>query len=210
MMPDWDEIFSRSGRVFTEPHPDMVRIADYFGDEGVQRILDLGCGTGRHLLFFGKLGFEMHGFDASSTALSLANEWLDQKGIVAETLQHRMEEMFPYPTDFFDAIISIQVIHHNLKHDILTTVKEIERVLRPGGVIFITFPIHSPAPESPEDDWDLRQVEPDTYIPQKGPEAGIPHHYFTLEEIPEVFHSFEILDLYVDEVDHRCLLGRIH
>jgi SAM-dependent methyltransferase len=206
-MPDWDEIFSKSGRVFTKPHPELARIADVFRRRGVRRILDLGCGTGRHLVFLGKLGFYMHGFDASSKALDLATEWLDEEGLESEIILHRMEELFPYSTDFFDAIISIQVIHHNLKHDILTTVKEMERVLRPDGVIFVTFPIHSPVPVSPEDDWDLKQVEPDTYIPQKGPEAGIPHHYFTLEEIPDVFHSFEIIDLFVDDTNHRCLLA---
>ncbi|MHA2213173.1 MAG: class I SAM-dependent methyltransferase [Candidatus Thorarchaeota archaeon] len=206
-MPDWDEIFSKKGRVFTEPHPSMPRMVDVFRRYGVRRILDLGCGSGRHLVFFGKIGFEMHGFDASSSALLLANEWLDQEGIEAEIIQHRMEDHFPYTSNSFDAVLSIQVIHHNLKRDIMETVKEMERVLRPGGVIFVTFPIHSPEPISPENNWDLKQIEPGTHIPQKGPEAGIPHHYFTLEEIPEVFRSFEILDLFVDETNHRCLLG---
>jgi SAM-dependent methyltransferase len=206
-MPDWDEIFAKNGRVFTEPHPSMTRIADVFRATSVRRILDLGCGTGRHLAFLGKIGFEMYGLDASPRALVLANEWIEEEGIESDIIQQRMEEPLPYPTDFFDAIISIQVIHHNLKREINETVKEMERVLRPGGMIFVTFPIHSPAPKSPEDDWDLREVEPDTYIPQKGPEAGIPHHYFTLGEIPEVFQSFEILDLFVDDTNHRCLLA---
>ncbi len=43
--------------------------------------------------------------------------------------------------------------------DILTTVKEVERVLKIGGSLFITVPILGPKPENPEDDWKLLQVE---------------------------------------------------
>ncbi len=109
--------------------------------------------------------------------------------------------------DFFDAVISIQVIHHNLMQNILTTVKEVERVLKIGGYLFITVPILGPKPENPEDDWKLHQVEDGTFIPQSGPESGIPHHYFTEEELVEVFRNFKVLEMYKDITNHRCLLG---
>ncbi len=51
-MPDWDDIFAEKGKTFIKPHPDMERLANLFSEKGVRRILDLGCGTGRHLLFF--------------------------------------------------------------------------------------------------------------------------------------------------------------
>ncbi len=206
-MPDWDDIFAEQGRVFTEPHSYFDRVLGVFRDRHVKRVLDLGCGTGRHLIHLSKLGFEVYGFDVSPMALSLAREWLTEKGLAAEIREHRMEDPFPYADDFFDAVISTQVIHHNLIADIMITVNEIERVLRSMGVIFVTFPIYSYVPSEGDRNWRLEQIEPGTYIPRNGPEAGIPHHYFTLEEVDSVFSGFEILDIFTDETKHRCVLG---
>ena len=206
-MPDWDRIFKEQGKVFTEPHPDMKKITQLFQDHNVQRVLDLGCGTGRHMVFFTKLGFQMYGFDASPQALAIAEKWLKEEGLEADLVLHQMEKRFPYEDSYFEAIISIQVIHHNLLKDIQYSVSECERVLTRNGLIFISVPILNVGPIEHEKDWALQKVEDSTYIPQAGPESGIPHHYFSESELRKTFSSFEILDIYVDETGHRCLLG---
>ena len=204
-MPDWDDIFSEKGKVFTEPHTDMEKIVKIFEERGVQKILDVGSGTGRHLIFFSKKGFEIYGFDASPKAISIAKEWLAEENLNVKIKLNRMEAKFPYADNFFDAVISIQVIHHNKMKDILMTVREIERVLRKGGVIFITFPRLEG--RGGLDDWKLKEVERGTYIPQAGQEKGLPHHFFTMEEIHDVFSSFNLLEIYNDRKRHRAILG---
>jgi len=206
-MPEWDEIFGEKGHVFTEPHEDIPRIADLFIENGIRRVLDLGCGTGRHLVFFAKMGFDIYGFDSSSRAISLSEQWLKEEKLAAPLQHHQMENVFPYVDNFFDAIISIQVIHHNLLKDIKTTIQEMVRVLRPSGMIFVTFPVLSMGPVTEEVDWDLKEVEKGTYIPQMGPESGIPHHYFSTIEIPRIFRDFKILEIFIDNSNHRCILG---
>lgn len=206
-MPDWEKIFKDKGYVFIDPHPDISRLAKLFHDNGVKNILDLGCGTGRHIVYLSRDGFEVSGFDSSKTALELTEKWLKEEKLDADIRFSKMEEPFPYPEDFFDAVISIQVIHHNLMRDILTTIKEVERVLKLGGYLFITVPIHGPKPENPEDDWNLHQVEDGTFIPQSGPESGIPHHYFTENELHAMLKNFEILEMYMDNTNHRCVLA---
>ena len=206
-MPDWDEIFKEKGYLFIDPHQDMSRLSTIFHDKEVKRILDLGCGTGRHLAFLSQAGFEVTGFDSSKTALDLAKKWLKEEELDADIHLGRMEETFPYPDGHFDAVISVQVIHHNLLRNIIVTVNEIERVLKTGGYLFITVPILGPKPENPADDWKLQQVEAGTFIPQSGPESGIPHHYFTEEELHEVFRKFRILEMYMDDTNHRCVLA---
>jgi SAM-dependent methyltransferase len=208
-MPDWDRIFMERGRVFTDPHADIQRVVKLIRDRDGSRILDLGCGTGRHIIFLSRLGFDVYGFDASPKAIAMAQEWLKNEGHEATLCEHQMEDPFPYENDFFDAVISIQVIHHNLMTDIRKTISEIERVLKPGGVLFVTFPILHPGPVSEEEDWNLVEVEEMTCVPQRGWESGIPHHYFTLEEIPIEFHSFNIHDIYLDETGHRCVIAEL-
>ena len=141
------------------------------------------------------------------TAIEMAEQWLTEEGLLANLIQYRMEDGFPYDDMLFDAVISIQVIHHNRIHAIKSTITEIERVLRPGGDIFITVPVLLEGPVPPEDDWDLKEVEPGTYIPQRGPESGVLHHYFTEEGILEAFSAFKITKLFIDETGHRCILG---
>ncbi|MGY5875260.1 MAG: class I SAM-dependent methyltransferase [Candidatus Thorarchaeota archaeon] len=206
-MPDWDDIFTEQGRVFTEPHSDMQRLTKVFQDNNVKRILDLGCGTGRHLVYLSKLGFDMYGLDASPRALNLAGDWLQEEGLNADLRMHRMEHTFPFDDGFFDAVISVQVIHHNTMQNIVITVTEIERILRDEGMTFITFPVLQDKPAPGKEDWGLEPIEENTYLPTKGPESGIPHHYLTKEEIPRVFRAFNILELYLDDTGHRCILG---
>lgn len=206
-MPDWDRIYDEHGKVFLEPHPDMERIALLLKDRNATRVLDLGCGTGRHLVFLSKLGFEMYGFDASPNALMIAEQWLSEEELNAELVCHQMENRFPYDDAFFHAILSIQVIHHNLMKDIQYSVSEIERVLGDKGLVFISVPILNVGPIEHEKDWDLKRVEEGTYIPNAGPESGIPHHYFTESELRNTFNAFEVLDLFIDSTGHRCLLG---
>jgi SAM-dependent methyltransferase len=206
-MPEWDDIFTKQGRVFTKPHPYMGSLVQLFKEHDVKHVLDLGCGTGRHLVYLSHRGFKATGLDNSPKAIELAQRWLHDEELSADIIQQRMEQQFPFGNGSFDAITSIQAIHHNLRADIERTVGEMARVLRNGGIIFVTFPIYQDAPPSSEEDWSLLRVEDNTYIPQSGPESGILHHYFTVAEIHRVFNAFGILRIWIDDTGHRCVLG---
>ncbi|MFW9788837.1 MAG: class I SAM-dependent methyltransferase [Candidatus Thorarchaeota archaeon] len=208
-MPDWDKIFAERGRVFIDPHPHINRVVKIIRAKGGSRILDLGCGTGRHVVYLSRLDFDVYGFDASQKAISMTEEWLASENLEANICKHQMEDAFPYEDNYFDAVVSIQVIHHNLVKDIRKTIKEIERVLKPDGLLFVTVPVLRPGPVSEDDDWKLVEVEAGTYVPQRGWESGIPHHYFTLDEIQTELRAFEILDIFLDETDHRCVLAEL-
>jgi SAM-dependent methyltransferase len=207
VMPEWDEIFRSQGRVFRSPHPYIGRLVEVFRENGVWRVLDLGCGTGRHTIHLARSGFEMYALDSSANALTQTEQWLQEEGLTAETTLQRMEAGLPYPDDFFDAVLSVQVIHHNMLPQILETIAEIDRVLRPGGVIFVSVPVLRDGPVPAEVDWHLRPVEPRTFIPERGPEAGIPHHYFTEDELRKVFGGYRNIEISIDEIGHRCFLA---
>lgn len=204
-MDIWNSIFTKKGKVFIEPHPEMEKIVEIFHERKFRKILDLGCGTGRHLVYFSKHGFEVYGLDSAPKGLEIAQQWLIKENLKAKLTQHRIENQFPFEDNFFDVIISIQVIHHNLMKDILFTIKEIKRVLKKGGYIFITFPILNQGTKI--DKWELKEIEKGTYIPLTGPEKDLPHHFFTIEEIYEVFRSFNLLEVYTDKSKHRAILG---
>ena len=204
-MPDWDDVFAEKGKYFTTPHPDIERLANLFNEKGVRRILDLGCGTGRHLLFLLKKGFEVYGLDGSPNGLEIAKNWLTDENLSSELTCQKIEHEFPYKDGFFDAVISIQVIHHNLMKDILFTVNEIKRILKSEGFIFLTFPLHQGFYVKRQ---NMRKVETRTYIPLTGQEKGLPHHFFTVAEVKRVFSAFDLSEIYIDETNHRAILGQ--
>src|ERR1041384_7397807 len=95
------------------------------------RILDVGCGTGANLLMLSKYG-DAEGVDISEDALAFCRErGLDKVKLgAAETL--------PYEDGTFDLVTAFDVVEHI--DDDLAGLKEMRRVLRPGGHVLLFVP----------------------------------------------------------------------
>jgi SAM-dependent methyltransferase len=195
----WDEIFRQQGRVFTEPHPAMPGIARLLKGRGASTILDLGSGTGRHVVTLARHGFAVSGIDASPEGIRSTRQWLAEEGLEAELHLGSMTERLPYGDATFDAVLSVQVIHHAELATIRKVVQEVRRVLKGGGFLFVT------VPKLRNQGARFEQVEPNTFIPLDGPERGLPHHYFTPAELRAVFGDFDIIGVHLDTVHHYCL-----
>ncbi|KYK32812.1 MAG: class I SAM-dependent methyltransferase [Theionarchaea archaeon] len=198
----WDAIFKKGECVEMDPHPEMSTIAELFKKEKVKRILDLGSGRGRHLLYLAKKGFDVYGLDSSPTGLAYTIKVLSEENLAAHLTICDMI-VLPYDDEYFDAVISVQVIHHNRLERIRNTLKEITRVLKDGGLVWITVPVSKNEPNTKQ-----KEIEPNTFVPLDGIEKGLPHHYFKIEEIPPLFPQFSVIDLHIDPVNHFSLIAR--
>lgn len=195
----WDEIFKQGGRVFTEPHEGMPRIVQLLKSRGGYTILDLGSGTGRHIVYLARNGFSVFGLDNSPEGIQATRQWLREENLDADLRLQNMTEKLPYENSFFDAVVSVQVIHHAGMATIRRVVQEIGRVLKIGGFLFVTVPKLKNQGEK------FEQIEPNTFIPLDGREKGLPHHYFTPEELREVFGTWDVADIHLDKINHYCL-----
>ena len=190
----WDQIYRREGRVFLEP---VQIVKDFVPDlqmERCQRVLDLGCGTGRHLVYLARQGFDTFGLDISYSGLRQTRQWLETIKLSGSLTLADMRIHLPFQDNSLDAVLSIQVIHHAYLQTVQGTAREISRILRPNGLILISVP----AWRALEDD-DMgepsQEVEPRTYIPSLGSEKGLPHHLFHQDELPALFPDFQVRDL---------------
>lgn len=197
----WSSWYSKNEETIDE---EMPRITDFFRSKGLSKILDLGCGTGRHAIYFAEKGFEVYGFDLSSYAVRSAEERLKKKRLKASLAVVDMREKFPFKDETFDAIVSVRVIHHARLQVIKKTLAEIERILKEGGYFYIDVPS---APRNLKYDRPQQIVEPGTRIPLGGPEKGIIHHDFTEEEIHKVLGTFEIQEV-LKKDSHFHVLAR--
>lgn len=95
--------------------------------------LDVGCGTGAVLQWLNTHGFEATGLDMSDLALNFCKE----KKLVAIK---GLADQLPCPDNSFDLVTALDVLEH--LDDDKKAVKEIYRVLKPGGVCVVTVPAH--------------------------------------------------------------------
>jgi ubiquinone/menaquinone biosynthesis C-methylase UbiE len=207
-MADWETIFKEEGKVFHKPQEDMENVIKYMKKENVNKVLDLGCGSGRHVILLAKKGFNVYGTDISKEGIDLTQKNLKELGLKAELKISSCYEKFPFTDNFFDAVISTQVIHHNYIEKIRYCISEIERVLKKDGIFFVTVAARIMNKKRPV---KLKKVKPRTYIPIDGEEeAGLPHYLYNKILMKKDFKNFKILNIHIDtKKKHYCLLGKL-
>jgi SAM-dependent methyltransferase len=190
---NWNEIYAKRGNVFVEPSDEVKKFCLEIKEAGLKRILDLGCGNGRHTIFLKKTGFDVWGLDNAPQGIRLAHEWLKKEHLSAPLLLADVYAPFPFQSNSFDGLISTRVIHHATQAKVLSAIHEIIRVVRKGGMILITVP--GDAERKSHHAWFgrhalIKWIEPNTYIPLGTVEKGIPHYVFSRDELRELFRGF--------------------
>lgn len=203
----WESAYRRRSYVEVNPHQDADYLRKFLSKHGVKRILDLGCGDGRHLVYFAKSGFEMFGLDSAPTAIELAEKWLKREGIHAELTCTDMSTI-PWHNDLFGAVICINTINHHRLEAIRRTISEMHRVLRKDGWLFVTAHTNRPGPSDLTEKGEWVELEPNTYEWLVGHEKGVPHHFFDMDELLEEFKCFRIEDMHQDDRKYHCILAQ--
>jgi len=184
-----------------KPDKKVVRLVPIIKKRKYKKILDLGCGCGRHMVYLGKKKLSIVGLDISSTALKIAQKWLEEEKVKNYFLvEHDMIKL-PFPDNHFDVIVSINVIHHNPLKKIRKTVNEIRRVLKKGGITLLTL--------SSTKDWKFgegRKIEKNTYATpgsEHSPKVKgkIIHHFFDKSSVKKLFSKFKIIKLEEEIID---------
>jgi SAM-dependent methyltransferase len=105
-------------------------------------VFDFGCGTGYGTCNLSEVARSIVGADISAEAIDAARrEFLDEKA--RAHLDYRVIEPIeraplPFEENTFDTVLSFQVIEH--VHDVDRYLREVRRVLRPGGVFVCATP----------------------------------------------------------------------
>jgi len=108
----------------------VKQICDQITDHRPQ-ILDVGCGTGANLMMLSRYG-DAEGVDISPDALAFCRE----RGL--ENLQLGAAEALPYEEGRFDLVTAFDVVEH--MDDDVAGLREMRRVLRPGGHVLLFVP----------------------------------------------------------------------
>ena len=123
------ELISRKKTIFN--------LFDILITEKNRTVLDIGCGIGNYLEELYKKGHLINGIDISENMLRTSKERL-KKYISVPPLCRTDIENLPFPDNKFDVVFCVGVLEY-LESD-EKALEQISRVLKPGGLLFLTLP----------------------------------------------------------------------
>ena len=77
-------------------------------------------------------------------------------------------------------------------------------MLKLSGYLFVS------VPKDRANGVEYASIEANTVVPMVGPEKGLPHRYFSPEELKAEFYNFDIIYFQVDQINHNGLLGQLY
>ena len=133
----YDKVYQHDGLMGTELDQMYDRetkgtLLSFAGDLRNKRLLDVGAGVGRLWEYAPDevLGYALEPSNTGAARIHQKHPHL--------TVSTSVGEHLPYQDNFFDAVISADTIEHTFSPE--QTLKEIHRVLKPGGVFGASFP----------------------------------------------------------------------
>ncbi len=191
-MPDWGEIFADPEMQRLPPNPEVMALVPELRAGGVRQVLDAGCGAGRHLVPLAAAGFQVLGVDREWGVLQSLSRRASTAGVAARLVQADLKSL-PVPGGRVDFALSVNVINHGYARDVAAYCRELDRVLKPGGFLFIYV--------SPREFADLVclpetvELEPGTLVKIATPDGDLVHHFPTPESLAALFPRYAILSL---------------
>lgn len=149
----WEESYQNRDNFLFYPHEEVIRfvakyvrkqtgLREFASHPGIldpARLLDLGCGIGRHVVYGHRMGLEAYGVDLSHVAIETARTWAQEEGIdrVEERLVQGDVRRLPWQDDFFSYGVSHGVLDSMHFETAKEAMQELSRVMRPGGLFYL-------------------------------------------------------------------------
>jgi ubiquinone/menaquinone biosynthesis C-methylase UbiE len=104
-----------------------------------KNVLDCGAGGPQPpLALFHDYGYETYGFDISESAITASKKFARERGMELNIIKGDMCEI-PFGEASFSFLFSQNSLCHLTKKDTMTAIREMVRVLKPGGYMLVDF-----------------------------------------------------------------------
>jgi SAM-dependent methyltransferase len=134
MMHRYDEHYQDLEDFYGEPEKELVALAQQL--QGKKKVLDLGCGQGKDILYLAELRHDVTGIDISSVAINqmltrAEVKGLQVKGIVGDVIKYQIKEKY-------DLILLVGLLHFTRGDENRRMILErVENSIVRGGYCFI-------------------------------------------------------------------------
>lgn len=112
----------------------MPNMLNFMGDVEGKKILDLGCGEGGYSRELTKKGATLISIDCSEKAIEYAKALAEKENLKIKHFVRNSNDLFDIPSEEFDIVLCSMMLMDC--EDFEGTLKEVVRVLKPGGRLF--------------------------------------------------------------------------
>ena len=176
-----------------KPAPEVLDLIRSLSPEGRPRMLDLGCGLGRHAIAFARAGFLVTAVDASTTAVEHLAEWAARLRLPIET--HVCEVLtVSLPAEFFDVVLSYNVIYHGSREQFGLAIRQARTLLKHNGIFFFT------CPSRQDGKYGFGEMlAPHTFRCTKSVTPGDVHYFADEDDLNELLDGFQVISQWKSE-----------
>jgi len=207
----WDISYQNKDNYLLYPNEEVIRFFNKYIKRRTQIkikkknkvVLDLGCGSGRHILYCIENGYYPIGLDLSKVALNQAKTYLRSKRYILNKnykIIKSNSSTINIKNNKIDYLISHGTLDSMLDNDIKKTVKELFRVMKRNSLGYVDL-ISDKVKRKGK---FLNKY--DQLINEKHEKNTI-QSYFNLKRIKRTFSKFKILEVYrVDKVINKKIV----
>ena len=213
---EWESSYKNGDNFLFYPHEEVVRFVSKYirkriGLESFQdihespqkiKVLDLGCGVGRHVKYCAEMGLDVYGIDLSSVAIEFGKEWLSQSSISdvnARMIQGDIQNL-PWSSDYFSIALSHGVLDSMPWETSRAACKELARSMVKGGLFYCDL-------VSGDSSSYFREYAGEQVVKEDHEKDTI-QQYFNMQRINELIHGcFSILECKLIRVENVLRSG---
>ncbi len=192
----WENLNSETRHQTRYPVESVIRFVKKNFVTG-SRILDDGCGAGRHVVFLAEEGYEPYGVDITGSGVLCTQNRLTDSGYArfTDNIFVSGSEELPFADRYFDGVISFGVLYYLKKDMIKKAIDELYRVLKHGGKALLhirtvddyRFDRDSIA----DDDTHGCYINENDNNRSASKESGMFMHFFDKQEVLELCREFK-------------------
>lgn len=123
----WDEVKDR--KHWEIPDGYVMNLIYTLGSNPEKTIYDLGCMIGRHTVYFASHGYRVFASDISNDSIESRREWLLRENLTVELKQGHFLDV-NYPENFFDLVIIMNVLNHDIKSEVYQIMQKVLKMLK--------------------------------------------------------------------------------
>mgnify|MGYP001204148265 CR=1 FL=1 len=197
LIQNWNKSYKKFENHLIYPNEEVVRfVANHINIKKKKlnynkKLLDFGCGAGRHLKFSLENGFYTIGLEVSDVALKQAKHFLNFNKFRKNTykLIKTLDSVIPLKNNSIDYLIADGVLDSMMTKDILASIEEIFRIIKNNGLIYISL----------MSDKTMRKgkfLNKFDQLISESHENKTVQSYFNYKRIKKLFKNFKIVELY--------------
>jgi SAM-dependent methyltransferase len=211
MRDTWETSFAEQvarGAYNTAPVEAVVRSVAYYlrdrysVEEREQlHFCEMGCGAGPNLVWLAEKGIRVSGVDIAPTALALTRDNLARRSLddhVEQLVEASVSDVPQFEDGSLDGIVESCVYQHLAREDRIAAFREIDRLVKPGGV-FVGHMLEQGHTVFQQHEDKQLEADPGTVMLEEGgsnvylTNIGL-SHFFTKDEVRELLPGWSIVD----------------